>query len=228
MGLNAMNNDPEGKVYIKPVFGIALIGTVMLIPLLFFGISCYNSIITKTEEVDSAWAQVESTCQRRIDLIPNLVKTVAAYIAHEQTTLTAVTAARASQHQQLKILVKELQTESTEKTTSEQRKKTVPTEDFRQGFAEKQTKIETIMGDMLAVIEDYPNLHGSDQMIALQAQLEGTENRIDRARITFNRKVEEFNSLIRTYPGRLFAIIFNFQRKLYFQRKEIYNRQREN
>ncbi len=227
MDLHAINNNPKGQICRKPVFVITLIGAVILIPLLFFGISCYNSIIAKTEEVDSAWAQVESTCQRRIDLIPNLVKTVSAYIAHEKTTLTEITAARTSQHQQLKILVKELQTESTEKTTSEQLKKTTPTEESRQDFAEKQAKIETIMGNILAVVEGYPNLHGSDQIIALQAQLEGTENRIDRARTTFNRKVEEFNSLIRTYPGRLLAIIFNFQRKLYFQRKKMYNKQRE-
>ncbi len=208
----------------KPISFITLSGTISLILLLLFGTSYYNSIIAKNEEVNSAWAQVESTCQRRMDLIPNLVKAVSAYISHEKTTLTEVTAIRANRQQKLKMLVKELQqAQSAKKPTAEQIKEIVPAQDSLQGFAEKQAKVGTIMGNLLAVIEGYPDLRASDQMLALQAQLEGTENRIERARIAFNGKVEEFNNLIRTYPGRLFAIIFNFQRKPYFQLRRKYN-----
>ncbi len=106
----------------QPIFFITLSGTIPLILLLVFGISCYNSIIAKNEEVNSAWAQMERTCQCRTDPISNLVKAGSAYISHQKTTLTEITAIQANRQQKLKMLVKELQqAQSAEKTTAEQR-----------------------------------------------------------------------------------------------------------
>ncbi len=204
----------------KPVILLSLTILILLILLLLFGIYSYNGIIAKNEAADSAWAQVESTCQRRSDLISNIVNTVSVHLSYKKTTLTEVAAERLDRQQKLKMLLKELQqAQSAAKNTSEQIKKNVPEEKTLQSFAEGQAKIEIITEKLLAVIEAYPNPGASDQMIALQAQLRGTKNRINRARITFNQKAKAFNSSIRAYPGRLFAILFDFQSKPYFQRE---------
>ncbi len=208
----------------KPVILLWLAITILLILLLLFGIYSYNNIIAKNEAADSAWAQVESTCQRRSDLVSNIVNTVSLHLSYKKTTLTEVTAERLDRQQELKMLLEELQqAQSTAKNTSEQIKKTVPGENSVQDFAERQAKIGIITEKLLAAVEAYPNPGASDQIIALQAQLRGTRNRINRARIVFNQKAKEFNSAIRVYPGRLFAIVFNFQAKPYFQR-EIQNK----
>ncbi len=202
----------------KPVILLSLTILILLMLLLLFGIYSYNGIIAKNEAADSAWAQVESTCQRRSDLISNIVNTVSVHLSYKKTTLTEVAAERLDRQQELKMLIKELQqAQSAVKNTSGQIKKNVPEENTLQSFAEGQAKIEIITEKLLEVVEAYPNLGANDQMIALQAQLRGTKNRINRARITFNQKVREFNSSIRAYPGRLFAILFDFQSKPYFQ-----------
>jgi LemA protein len=148
--------------------------------------SCgYNEIQRKEEAVIQAWADVEATYQRRMDLIPNLVETVKAYAAHEQETLENVTRARASVGQ-TNISAADLN----------------DPEAMRR-FAAAQEQISGALSRLLLVAERYPDLKASQNFRDLQHQLEGTENRINVARQRFNAAVQEFNSSIRTFPNNL-------------------------
>lgn len=211
------------KDAMKSTFSIVLVVVVFLILPLLVGIYFYNNIVNKDEEVFGAWAQVESNYQRRADLIPNLVKNVSAHTEHENKTITNVIEARAENQKMLRLLAEELvvshsSTKSLMATSADVK---ITAKEFLKLFEEAQLQLGGVMGHLLAAVEAYPDLRSSDQMIAFQAQLEGTENRIKIARIKYNRKVEEFNQLIRKHPGRLIAIVFNFQRKTYFQSQSI-------
>lgn len=189
-----------------------LIGLPVLGSLLWFSFG-YNSLVAKEEDVLSAWAQVESNYQRRLDLIPNLVKTVKSFTEHEGETLTDIARLRSQmetvQNESLKL--KEMSSSAAPRLEDDA---------YMASMAEAQQELgENIKGLML-VAESYPNLRSSDQYLELQAQLEGTENRINVARMAFNEKVGEYNASIRKLPESLIASIGDFQRKAYFKADE--------
>lgn len=202
----------------KTVLALSAIIIIAVIPLLVW-IFTNNSLVSKEERVISSWAQVESNYQRRSDLIPVLVESVSRYLKHEQDTLTEVTESRS---QQVKIVQDNLNELIDTNDESVKARKSlagkVPTD---QAVLEKMNEMEENIGlgmrRIIAVIEDYPELRSSEQFITLQAQLEGTENRINVARIRFNETVREYNTAIRRFPGNIVASAGDFKRKAYFK-----------
>jgi LemA protein len=161
--------------------------------------SCgYNSMVKLDEQVTSQWAQVENVYQRRIDLIPNLVSTVKGAANFEKETLTQVIEARAKATS-INVDPKTLTPESIAK------------------FQAAQGQLGQSLGRLLATVEAYPQLKANQNFLELQAQLEGTENRITVERQKFNTVTQEFNSTIRTFPNNLTAGMFGFKAKGYFQ-----------
>ena len=163
-----------------------------------WGIGRYNAIITAEEDVNTAWAQVENQYQRRADLIPNLVETVKGYAAHESETLEGVINARA-------------------KATQVVVDPTNATADQMAAFQAAQGELSQALGRLMAISESYPDLKASANFSALQAQLEGTENRITVARNNFNEVARQFNTLIRRFPTNLIASAMNAEKRPYFE-----------
>ncbi len=161
--------------------------------------SCgYNSMVKLDEQVTSQWAQVENVYQRRVDLIPNLVSTVKGAANFEKETLTQVIEARA-------------------KATSVNVDPTKLTPESIAKFQSAQGQLSQSLGRLLATVEAYPDLKANQNFLELQAQLEGTENRITVERQKFNTVTQEYNSTIRTFPNNLTAGMFGFKAKGYFQ-----------
>lgn len=158
----------------------------------------YNNMVTEDENVQNAWAQVENVYQRRADLIPNLVATVKGYAEHESSTLESVVAARAKATQ-MTIDPENLSEEAIAK------------------FNEAQGELSTALGRLLLIQENYPDLKANQQFSELQAQLEGTENRIATERMKFNDAAKAYNTLIRKFPDNILASIFGFEKKGYFE-----------
>lgn len=173
-----------------------VIGVVVL-----WGISTYNGMVGKDQSANEAWANVESAYQRRMDLIPNLVNTVKGYANFEQETLTRVIEARASATQ-VKIDPTNL------------------TPEKLQEFQAAQTGVSSALGRLLVVAENYPDLKANQNFLDLQAQLEGTENRINVARNRFNETVRGYNAAIKTFPGNLLAGLAGFQARSFFEAQE--------
>lgn len=149
-----------------------------------------NNVPTYDEEVKAAWSQVQNQYQRRTDLIPNLVETVKGYAAHEQETLTAVIEARAKATQMT------LPANITENPQA-----------FAQ-FQQSQSELSSALARLMVVVERYPDLKANQNFLALQSQLEGTENRISVARRDYIQAVQKYNTELRTIPGRWVAGIF--------------------
>lgn len=181
----------------KSLVVIIVIAVVALF-LFVWGNSKYNSLVTAEEEVSTEWAKVESQYQRRADLIPNLVSTVKGYAAHEERTLTAVIEARA-------------------KATSITIDPSNLTEESLQQFQGAQDQISSALSRLMMVREQYPDLKANQQFLELQAQLEGTENRIAVARDRFNEAAKGYNVQIRKFPSNIIASLFGFQAKPYFK-----------
>lgn len=176
----------------KIVFGMLCLFTAMSLS------SCsYNSTVKKDENVKAAWGAVQSQYQRRADLIPNLVNTVKGAANFEKSTLTAVVEARA-------------------KATSIQVDPSKLTPESIKQFQEAQGQLGSALGRLLSVTENYPDLKSNANFQGLQAQLEGTENRINVSRLDFNTAVQDYNSSIRTFPANLTAKMFGFTEKGYF------------
>jgi LemA protein len=160
--------------------------------------SCsYNSMVKMDENVKTKWAAVESQYQRRSDLIPNLVNTVKGAADFEKSTLTAVVEARA-------------------KATAVQVDPTKLTPESIKAFQAAQGELSSALGRLLVVTENYPNLKTNENFLGLQAQIEGTENRIQVARQDFNTSVQDFNTKIRSFPANITAKMFGFSEKGYF------------
>ncbi len=169
------------QVYRSNLFRLLTL-LAMLMPLGGCGI---NNIPTYDEQVKAAWAQVQNQYQRRADLIPNLVNTVKAYAKQEQDTLTAVTEARS-------------------RVGSMQIDESLINDPARlQQFEQAQQQLSGALSRLMVVVERYPDLKSNQNFLALQSQLEGTENRISVARRDFIQAVEKYNTEIRTFPGRL-------------------------
>lgn len=173
---------------------------VVLVVVLVGGcsVSTYNKMVKKSETVEGAWANVETQYQRRADLIPNLVNTVKGYAAHEKETLESVMAARSKATQ--------VTVDPTDLTPEKIRE-----------YQQAQGEISSALGRLLAITENYPDLKANQNFLELQAQLEGTENRIAVARKDFNDIVRAYNSYIRSFPNNIFAGMFNFDTKAYFE-----------
>lgn len=165
------------------------------------GIGYYNSFVAKDQKVQEAWAQVENVYQRRADLIPNLVETVKGYAKHERETFTLVTEARAKVGQ-IKIDAQNLNPE------------------ILAQFQGAQDSLGSAIGRLLVVLEKYPELKANENFLGLQAQLEGTENRITVERKRFNEVAQDYNTAIKKVPGLLIANMFGFKDKPYFKAEE--------
>ena len=173
---------------------------LMAIVAIFTMTSCstYNNMVTKEEAVKTAWSNVETQYQRRSDLIPNLVSTVKGYAAHEQSTLQAVVDARAKATS-ITLSPEDL---SSEKIAE---------------YQKAQSAVTSALGRLIAVSENYPDLKANQNFLELQAQLEGTENRITVARKEFNDATQAYNVQVRKFPANLVAMIFGFDQKPYFE-----------
>jgi LemA protein len=179
-----------GLVGIVLVFALSLVGS-------------YNGFVGASQEVDKQWAQVETVYQRRADLIPNLVKTVEGAANFEKSTLTEITQARASVGQ-------------TQINTGQ-----APTDPAQlQKFQQAQDHLSGALSRLLVVAERYPDLKANRNFVELQAQLEGTENRISVERNRFNEVVQKYNTRIQRFPGVLLAGLFHFQPRPYFKATE--------
>ena len=175
---------------------IGLIAVIAVIA--FWLVSVYNGMVGLYEGVNTAWANVETQYQRRADLIPNLVNTVKGYPQHEQSTFEAVVNARS-------------------KATSISIDPSNVTPEKLQEFQQAQGELASALGRLIAISESYPDLKASEQFKELQAQLEGTENRINVARTNFNKEAQKYNTTIRTFPKNLFAGMLGFTQRAYFE-----------
>lgn len=181
------------KKWIVPVVVIALLGLL--------GMNTYNSVIGLDENVEEAWGKVESSYQRRSDLIGNLVKTVKGAADFEKSTLEAVINARS-------------------KATSVNIDPSNITPEQLQQFNQAQSGLSSALSRLLVTVERYPDLKANQNFLELQSQLEGTENRINVARDRFNETVKPYNKKIRTFPNNILAGIFGFDKKAYFKSEE--------
>lgn len=178
-----------------------IIVLVIVAVVAIWGITGYNGLVNAEETVSNAWSNVESQYQRRADLIPNLVNTVKGYAEHEAQTLQAVTDARV-RATQMNVNVEDL---TPEKLLE---------------YQKVQGELGTALGRLLAITEAYPELKANENFLELQAQLEGTENRIAVARQNFNETVKEYNTSIRKFPRNLLAGMFGFEKRPYFEAQE--------
>ena len=183
----------------KKVTIIIIVAVVAVIAI--WAISGYNSLVGMDENVSNQWANVETQYQRRADLIPNLVNTVKGYAAHEKETLEGVIAAR-SQATQIKVDPTDLTPEKLAE------------------YQKAQGQLATALGKLLAITENYPDLKANQNFLELQAQLEGTENRIAESRRLYNESVQTFNTAVRRFPANIVAGIFGFEKKSKFEAQE--------
>lgn len=181
------------KLLVLIIVAVIALGAVL--------VPSYNGLVKAEEEIDSVWANVESTYQRRADLIPNLVNTVKGQANFEQETLTGVVEARA-------------------KATQTKIDPTNMTEEQLAQFQQNQNAVGSALSRLLVTVEKYPELKAHEGFMNLQAQLEGTENRINVARNKFNDAARTYNQKVRQFPTKLAAVIFGFKEKPYFKSTE--------
>ena len=175
------------------------IGVVAVVAIFFY--ATYNGFVNREEGLKSAWSNVETQYQRRADLIPNLVNTVKGYAAHETQPLNEVTEARA-------------------RATSINLSADDLTPERLAQFQRAQAEVRSALGRLIAVSESYPDLKANQNFLELQAQLEGTENRIAVARKDFNAAAQQYNVSVRRFPANLVARMFGFGQKPYFESAE--------
>lgn len=178
---------------------IIIIAVIAVIAI--YGVSSYNSMVSQEEAVGTAWSNVENQYQRRADLIPNLVNTVKGHAAHEKETFDAVVSARAKATQTT-VSIDDLTPEKME------------------AYQRAQGEVGSALSRLLAVTENYPELKANENFQTLQAQLEGTENRISVERRNFNDVARAYNASIRRFPKNIFAGMFGFEKRPYFEAQE--------
>ena len=161
----------------------------------------YNTMVTLDEASNTAWSNVETQYQRRADLIPNLVNTVKGYASHEKDVLESVTQARASATS-YKIDPNDITPENIKK------------------FQELQSSLSRALSRLLAVVERYPDLKANQNFLELQAQLEGTENRISVERPRYNQAIMDYNVYVRKFPNNMLSGMFGFDKKSAFEAEE--------
>lgn len=175
------------------IITLVVIGLVAI-----WGISGYNSLVSSDEEAQTKWADVETQYQRRADLIPNLVNTVKGYAAHESETLQAVVEARA-QATSVSIDPSNMSAEQIA------------------NFQKAQDGVSSALSKLLVTVEKYPDLKANENFKELQAQLEGTENRISVARRDYNDASRQYNTSLRSFPKNILASLFGFEKRAYFE-----------
>ena len=215
-------NQPGVYGQMNKSLSVILAAAILLIVPLLIWMWLHNSLVAREERVFEAWAQTESNFQRRADLVPVLVDTVSRYLRHESETLTAVTEGRGQSLESLSKAIEDL-TEAQKAATDllrERGQAVIEEETALRRLYEAEGRVGRGMTAILAVAEDYPDLRSSDQFLELQAQLEGTENRINVARMRFNESVRDYNRAIRQLPGALIAQMGDFKRKAYFRSEE--------
>ena len=178
---------------------ITIIVVAVVLLLIFWGVGQYNSMVVLDEQVNTSWSQVENQYQRRADLIPNLVETVKGYASHERETLEGVINARAKASQPI--------VQAGDGMTQEQLNQ----------FQQAQGDLTSALNRLMVVVERYPELKADENFRQLQAQLEGTENRITTARMDFNNEAQQYNTKVRRFPTNIFAGLFGFHQRPYFQ-----------
>jgi len=176
------------------------IGIILLIGIFVYtkSVGVYNTFVQTEETINGSWAEVETQYQRRADLIPNLVNTVKGYADFEQETLTGVIEARAKATS-ITLQADDLTPENIER------------------FQEAQDQLSGSLSRLLVAVERYPDLKANQNFLELQAQLEGTENRIAVARRNFNQSVQGYNANLRTFPNNVSAGWYGFETKGYFE-----------
>ena len=174
---------------------------IALISAVLFSSCGYNKMVEMDEQVTSQWAQVENVYQRRADLIPNLVNTVKGYAEHEQETLTGVIEARS-------------------KATSVNIDPSNLNPQTLQQFNQAQEGLSSALSRLMVVVERYPDLKANENFRDLQAQLEGTENRIATERRKFNQTTQSYNAYIRKFPQVIYSGWFGFEKKTYFEAQQ--------
>jgi len=181
------------------VFGVLVVLGIFILILIAVAGGSYNHLVKLSQAVDSQWAQVQNVYQRRADLIPNLVSTVSGAASFEKSTLVEVTQARASVGQ-VKI-----------------DPNSAPTDPAKlAAFNQAQGQLSSALSRLMVVVERYPNLTATENFRDLQAQLEGTENRISVERRDFNTAVQNYDTAIKSFPAVFYAGAFGFQQKPYF------------
>ncbi|MFI3314639.1 MAG: LemA family protein [Rikenellaceae bacterium] len=180
--------------------GLIILGVFLVIAIGCYSFfkSSYNGMVEMQESVSASWSNVENQYQRRSDLIPNLVNSVKGYASHESETLEAVTQARANATK-TSINVENMSEESLKQ------------------FSNAQGELSSALSRLMVVSEQYPDLKANQNFLDLQAQLEGTENRISTERTRFNAAVKSYNSLVRTFPKNIIASMCGFEPKPYFE-----------
>jgi LemA protein len=213
--INRVGGHGEMNRSLSAVLGI---GILIVVPLLVW-VFTHNSLVNREERVFEAWADTESNMQRRADLIPALVDTVSRYLEHERGTFTEVSGQRATALKEAKASLDELIRASRDAAELMRQRGAAAVEDetLLRTLAEAEARMGAGISTVMAVAESYPELRSSDQFLELQGQLEGTENRINVARMRFNEAVRAYNAAIRYLPGSLVASLGNFHRKAYFQ-----------
>ena len=181
----------------KSTITLLIIGVVILI-FAVGTLTTYNTLVSKDESVSTAWSNVQTQYQRRADLIPNLVSTVKGYAKHESSTLENVISARAKATQV---------TFDADNLTPEK----------IQQYQAAQGELSQALGRLLAVSENYPELKANENFSELQAQLEGTENRINESRRQYNEIVKDYNIKVRRFPSNIVAGLFGFDKKTAFE-----------
>ncbi len=176
----------------------AIVLIVVALVLIVGGCNSYNGFVDKNENVNNAWGKVENAYQRRADLIPNIVNTVKGYADFEKSTLTEVVNARAKA------------------TSVNIDANNINPETFKK-FQSAQSGLSSALSRLLVTVEKYPELKANQNFLELQAQLEGTENRIKVARDKYNDAVKVYNKSVKKFPGSLFAGMFGFLGKPYFE-----------
>jgi LemA protein len=180
---------------------ILIVVVAIIVILVGWGTGIYNKLVSQDENVGKAWANVENVYQRRADLIPNLVATVKGVADFEKSTLTDVIEARA-------------------KATSVTVDPTNLNAQSLQQFQAAQDGLSSALSRLMVVVERYPELKATQNFMELQAQLEGTENRITVERMKFNEAAQAYNTYIRRFPATIFAGMFGFEKKAYFEAQE--------
>jgi LemA protein len=177
---------------------LAILGFIVLVVVAIAGGS-YNGLVKKSQQVDGSWAQVQADYQRRADLIPNLVATVSGAANFEKSTLVEITEARASVG---KVNINPSSAPSDPAKLAE--------------FDQAQSRLSSALSHLLVVVERYPDLKANNNFVTLQAQLEGTENRITVARRDYNNAVQQYDTAIRSFPAVFYAAAMGFKEKPYF------------
>lgn len=182
----------------KKKFIPIIIVLAIVVILIAWAVKAYNGLVVKDEACSQQWSKVESQYQRRMDLIPNLVNTVKGYASHEEATLLKVIEAR-NQASQVKV--------DAENMTQEQLNE----------FQKSQENLSSAIRGLNIVVEQYPDLKANQNFLELQSQLEGTENRIAVERQRYSDVVNEYNTSVRRFPNSIFASMFGFDKKPYFE-----------